>query len=162
MEKMIKVSPKELTEKPAMIRKAAKEGLLLLVVTDEAEVRNQVAGEVCRYVAQIAGYASPQWRGRIGALWQRICDEEPFIGLLLPGPKCRKCTSMHKYNVMRIIGVLRAQGVYDEAVTCVQLCRTLEYGDEPDAPYDSSYRSYICKGLDDSKLLNQLLKMIRS
>ena len=162
MEKMIKVSPKELTEKPAMIRKAAKEGLLLLVVPDEAEVRNQVAGEVCRYVAQIAGYASPQWRGRIGALWQRICDEEPFMGLLLPGPKCRKCTSMHKYNVMRIIGVLRAQGVYDEAVTCVQLCRTLEYGDEPDAPYDSSYRSYICKGLDDSKLLNQLLKMIRS
>lgn len=162
MEKMIKVSPKELTEKPAMIRKAAKEGLLLLVVTDEAEVRNQVAGEVCRYVAQIAGYASPQWRGRIGALWQRICDEEPFMGLLLPGPKCRKCTSMHKYNVMRIIGVLREQGVYDEAVTCVQLCRTLEYGDEPDAPYDSSYRSYICKGLDDSKLLNQLLKMIRS
>ena len=159
---MIKVSPKELTEKPAMIRKAAKEGLLLLVVTDEAEVRNQVAGEVCRDVAQIAGYASPQWRGRIGALWQRICDEEPFMGLLLPGPKCRKCTSMHKYNVMRIIGVLRAQGVYDEAVTCVQLCRTLEYGDEPDAPYDSSYRSYICKGLDDSKLLNQLLKMIRS
>ena len=159
---MIKVSPKELTEKPAMIRKAAKEGLLLLVVTDEAEVRNQVAGEVCRYVAQIAGYASPQWRGRIGALWQRICDEEPFMGLLLPGPKCRKCTSMHKYNVMRIIGVLRAQGVYDEAVTCVQLCRTLEYGDEPDAPYDSSYRSYICKGLDDSKLLNQLLKMIKS
>lgn len=159
---MIKVSPKELTEKPAMIRKAAKEGLLLLVVTDEAEVRNQVAGEVCRYVAQIAGYASPQWRGRIGALWQRICDEEPFMGLLLPGPKCRKCTSMHKYNVMRIIGVLREQGVYDEAVTCVQLCRTLEYGDEPDAPYDSSYRSYICKGLDDSKLLNQLLKMIRS
>ena len=78
MEKMIKVSPKELTEKPAMIRKAAQEGLLLLVVTDEAEVRNQVAGEVCRYVAQIAGYASPQWRGRIGALWQRICDEEPF------------------------------------------------------------------------------------
>ena len=159
---MIKVSPKELTEKPAMIRKAAKEGLLLLVVTDEAEVRNQVAGEVCRYVAQIAGYASPQWRGRIGALWQRICDEEAFMGLLLPGPKCRKCTSMHKYNVMRIIGVLRAQGVYDEAVTCVQLCRTLEYGDEPDAPYDSSYRSYICKGLDDSELLNQLLKMIRS
>ena len=159
---MIKVSPKELTEKPAMIRKAAKEGLLLLVVTDEAEVRNQVAGEVCRYVAQIAGYASPQWRGRIGALWQRICDEEPFMGLLLPGPKCRKCTSMHKYNVMRIIGVLREQGVYDEAVTCVQFCRTLEYGDEPDAPYDSSYRSYICKGLDDSKLLNQLLKMIRS
>ena len=159
---MIKVSPKELTEKPAMIRKAAQEGLLLLVVTDEAEVRNEVAGEVCRYVAQIAGYASPQWRGRIGALWQRICDEEPFIGLLLPGPKCRKCTSMHKYNVMRIIGVLREQGVYDEAVTCVQLCRTLEYGDKPDAPYDSSYRSYICKGLDNSKLLNQLLKMIRS
>ena len=159
---MIKVSPKELTEKPAMIRKAAKEGLLLLVVTDEAEVRNQVAGEVCRYVAQIAGYASPQWRGRIGALWQRICDEEAFMGLLLPGPKCRKCTSMHKYNVMRIIRVLREQGVYDEAVTCVQLCRTLEYGDKPDAPYDSSYRSYICKGLDDSKLLNQLLKMIRS
>ena len=84
------------------------------------------------------------------------------MGLLLPGPKCRKCTSMHKYNVMRIIGVLREQGVYDEAVTCVQLCRTLEYGDEPDAPYDSSYRSYICKGLDDCKLLNQLLKMIRS
>ena len=160
---MIKVSPKELTEKPTEIRKAAKEGRLWLQVrSDEEQVRNEVAGEVCRYVAQIAGYASPQWRGRIGALWQRICDEEPFMGLLLPGPKCRKCTSMHKYNVMRIIGVLREQGVYDEAVTCVQLCRTLEYGDEPDAPYDSSYRSYICKGLDDSELLNQLLKMIRS
>ena len=59
-----------LKKKPTEIRKAAKEGRLWLQVrSDEEQVRNEVAGEVCRYVAQIAGYASPQWRGRIGALW---------------------------------------------------------------------------------------------
>ena len=87
-----------------MIREAAQEGRLwLIVVTDEAVVRNQVAGEVCRYVAQIAEYASPRWRGQIEALWQRICGEERFLELFLPGQKCRKCTTMNKYNVMRII-----------------------------------------------------------
>lgn len=163
MKKMIKVSLQMLTEKPVMIREAAQEGRLwLIVVTDEAVVRNQVAGEVCRYVAQIAEYASPRWRGQIEALWQRICAEERFAELFLPGPKCRKCTTMNKYNVMRVIGVLREQGVYDEAVNCVQLCRTLEYGDESDAPYDSTYRSYIGKGLDNRHLLQQLLKLIRA
>ena len=74
--------------------------------------------------------------------------------LLMPSAKARKFKAFNKYNVMRIIGVLRNAGVY-QANKDLDLVIQLEHTDK-----DNSYRCYIGKGLEQHPLQMELTKLL--
>lgn len=91
-------------------------------------------------------------------VWEAIFDEAEFVDMLMPGPKMRKFRDFNKYSVMRLVGVLRSHGVYDECVNDSQMCAALEH-----TAKDSSYRSYIGLGLESKelrKLVNEVLNLV--
>ena len=56
---------------------------------------------------------------------------------------------------MRLVGVLRSHGVYDECVNDSQLCAALEH-----TAKDSSYRSYIGLGLESRELRRLIIEVL--
>ena len=135
---------------------AAREGRLLIKPKErKAPRREEVIESVRAYVSQIDGLAQPNWAERVGMVWEAIFDEGVFVDLLMPGPKMRKFRDFNKYSVMRIVGVLRSHGVYDECVNDSQLCAALEH-----TAKDSSYRSYIGLGLESRELRRLMVEVI--
>ena len=88
-------------------------------------------------------------------MWEAILGEKAFVDLLMPGPKMRKFRDFNKYSVMRLVGVLRSHGVYDECVNDSQLCALLEHTTK-----DSAYRSYIGLGLESRELRRLLVGLL--
>ena len=135
---------------------AAREGRLLIKPRERKTPRHDEVIESVRvYVRQIDGLAQPRWAGRVGMVWEAIFKEADFVDLLMPGPKMRKCRDFNKYSVMRIVGVLRSHGVYDECVNDSRLCAALEH-----TVKDSSYRSYIGLGLESRELRRLMVEII--
>jgi hypothetical protein len=71
----------------------------------------------------------------------------PLMEVLMPKPKARKCKSFDKYGVMRIVGVLREKGVYEQYSDPVFDALLEEQGK------DSPYRRYLSQGLEKRGLL---------
>lgn len=135
---------------------AAREGRLLINPKErKTPRREEVIESVRAYVRQIDELAQPYWAGRVSLVWEAIFDENDFVDLLMPGPKMRKFRDFNKYSVMRLVGVLRSHGVYDECVNDSQLCAALEH-----TAKDSSYRSYIGLGLESRELRRLMIEVI--
>ena len=73
---------------------------------------------------------------------------------LTPGCKAKKCRVFDKYNVMRIIGVLREKDVY-ERYSDLKYNALLEQTDK-----DSPYRKYLGMGLEERHLLVKLRQIV--
>ncbi len=155
-DKSLRITEEFLRENFSEVLAAAREGRLMIKPKErKTPRRDEVVENVRSYVSQIDKLAQPLWAGRVNMVWEALLDEKDFVDLLMPGPKMRKFRDFNKYSVMRIVGVLRSHGVYDECVNDSQLCAALEH-----TVKDSAYRSYIGLGLESRelrKLLNEVL-----
>ena len=155
-DKSLRVTEEFLRENFSEVLAAAREGRLMIKPKEhKIPRRDEVVESVRSYVSQIDKLAQPIWAGRVSMVWEALLDEKDFVDLLMPGPKMRKFRDFNKYSVMRIVGVLRSHGVYDECVNDSQLCAALEH-----TAMDSAYRSYIGLGLESRelrRLLNEVL-----
>ena len=73
---------------------------------------------------------------------------------LTPCSKAKKCREFDKYNVMRIIGVLREKGVYED-FNDTKYNNILEQTDK-----DTPYRKYLRMGLEQHHLLVKLRQIV--
>ena len=135
---------------------AAREGRLLLMPKEHKQPqREDVLNSVRAYVSEIECFARRGWDGRVKDVWETIFKDEVFYNMLLPGSKTRKFREFNKYGVMRIVGMLRSFGVYDECINDSQLCKALERTSK-----DSSYRSYIGLGFDSRENRQALQRIL--
>lgn len=132
---------------------AAREGRLILL--PRKVDRTQTRKDVLQYVDRIRPLVSHKFRPYIDELWEQIlaCDE--FMDYLTHS-KARKFTQFNKYNLMRIIGVLREARVY-EAYNDRIYDTILEKTET-----DSRYRKYLGKGIEQHYLLKKLIQIASS
>lgn len=118
-------------------------------VTEE-EVRNNVRA----YVRRISTLATEEYRNWVDELWSEILNDRHFMRQLMPSQKARRCRTMDKYMVIRIIGVLTAKKVYSVSSN-VQLIFMLE-GEED----ENTYRPFLGLGFQSRKDKRQLEKIL--
>ena len=134
---------------------AAQEGRLY-IKEPEFISKESIIIDVREYVKQLHPLTTDKFREHVDDVWEQIfaCDE--LLELLMPSPKARKFKAFNKYNVMRIIGVLREAGVY-QANKDLDLVNQLEHTDT-----DNSYRCYIGKGVEPYALLRKIFEIVNS
>lgn len=155
-DKSLRVTEEFLRENFGEVLAAAREGRLLIKPKErKTPQRDEVIERVRAYVRQIDGLARPHWAGRVGMVWEAIFKDVVFVDMLMPGPKMRKFREFNKYSVMRIVGMLRSHGVYDECMNDSQLCAALEH-----TAKDSAYRSYIGLGLESRELRRAIIGIL--
>ena len=132
---------------------AAQEGRLYIEEVKE-DCKDNIEKEVRAYVNQIRTFATSEFRPYIDDIWGQIFACEEFIDYLAPSPKARKFRKFNKYNVMRIIGVLREAGVYEQYNFCMYDA-ILEHAEK-----DSRYRKYLGKGIEQRSLLQLLIRIV--
>ncbi len=133
---------------------AAREGRLYVDESKKSVSKEKVKREVRAYVARISPLVTRRYSSSIDELWEEILNDNDFIQLLMPGNKTKKCRQFNKYNVMRIIGVLREKDVY-ERYSDRKYAALLEQSNK-----DCSYRSYLGMGLEQRFLLVKIRKII--
>ena len=133
---------------------AAREGRLYVDEGKKIVSKEEIKKEVRAYVARIRVFVTPKFRSSIDELWEQILACDDFIEFLTPGSKSRKCREFNKYNVMRIIGVLREKDVY-ERYSDRKYASLLELTDK-----DCSYRSYLGMGLEQRHLLVKIREIV--
>lgn len=136
------------------LKAAAREGRLYVDESKEAVCKEQVIKAVYAYVKRIKVFVTPKFRSSVDKLWNQILANDDFVDLLMPGPKARKCRDFDKYNVMRIIGVLREKGVYE-----LYSDRKYDAVLEPDGK-ESPYRRYLGMGLEQHALLVKIREIV--
>lgn len=125
-----------------------------LYIKEEKEIdKNKIKENILAYVSQIRPFATHEFRTHTDEIWQQILTSKEFMDYLMPSPKARKFRDFNKYNVMRLIGVLREAGVY-EPYTDLAYNSRLEHSDK-----DNSYRCYLSKGIEQRSLLRELIKL---
>lgn len=133
---------------------AAREGRLYVDEKKKGVNKEEVKNEVRAYVARIRVFVTPKFRSSIDELWEQILACDDFVEILMPGGKSRKCREFNKYNVMRIIGVLREKDVY-ERYSDRKYAALLEQTNK-----DCSYRSYLGMGLEQRCLLVKIRQIV--
>ena len=133
---------------------AAREGRLYVDETKKEVSRETIIIEVRAYVQRIKVFVTKQYRSSIDDLWEQILASDDFVMFLTPGCKAKKCKVFDKYNVMRIIGVLREKDVY-EHYSDLKYNALLEQTDK-----DSPYRKYLGMGLEQRYLLVKLRQIV--
>lgn len=136
-----------------LLKAAAREGRLYVDEEKREVSKEEVIKEVRAYVQRINVFVTKTFCSQIDDLWKRILGNDVFVTFLTPGRKVRKYRVFNKYNLMRIIGVLREKGVY-ERYSDRKYIFLLERTDK-----DSSYRSYLGAGLELT-LLKELRQIL--
>ena len=145
MRKLKQVHPEDFDVKKLLA--AARDGRLYVDESRKAVSKKEVIIKVRAYVERIREFVTPRFRSSVDELWDNIlaCDE--FVAFLTPSNKARMFRDFNKYNLMRIIGVLREKGVY-EYYNDLQFNARLENTDK-----DTPYRKYLSMGLEQRSLL---------
>ena len=133
---------------------AAREGRLYVDETRTEVSKEDVIIEVRAYVKRIKVFVTKAFSQSIDDLWEQILANDEFVAFLTPGSKAKKCRVFDKYNVMRIIGVLREKDVY-ERYSDRKYIALLEETNK-----DCSYRSYLGMGLEQRDLLVKLRQIV--
>ena len=133
---------------------AAREGRVYVDEIKKEVSRDVVIKEVRAYIGRIRMLVTKEFSPSIDDLWEQILSTEDFVVLLMPGCKAKKCREFNKYGVMRIIGVLRAKGVYEEFNDC-KYNAILEQTDK-----DTPYRKYLGMGFEQRHLLLKIRKIV--
>ena len=133
---------------------AAQKGRLYIDESKKEVSKEEIIKEVRAYVQRIKVFVTKAYSSKIDDLWENILANDDFVSFLSPGHKARKCQVFNKYNLMRIIGVLREKDVY-ERYSDRQYIALLEQTDK-----DSSYRCYLGAGINQRHLLLELRQIV--
>lgn len=133
---------------------AARDGRLYVDEGKKRASKEQVVKDVRAYVRRISVYVTPKFRSSVDKLWEHILSNDEFVDFLTPGTKARKCRDFDKYNLMRIIGVLREKGVY-EFYSDRKYDALLEPGEK-----ESPYRRYLGMGIEQRPLLVKIREIV--
>lgn len=152
MSKLKQVRPEDFDVVALMA--AAREGRLFVDEGKKIVSKAQVIKDVRVYVARIRTFVTNDYEAVVDELWEQILSTELFVEYLMPKPKARLCKEFDKYNVVRIIGVLREKGVY-------QYYSDRKYDAllEPDGK-ESPYRRYMGMGIEEHSLLVKIRKIV--
>ena len=137
-----------------MLLAAAREGRLYVDDSRKEVSKEDVINKVRAYVSRIKRFATPRFYASVDGLWDEILSCSDFVAILIPGSKARKCRDFDKYSVMRIIGVLREKGVYEQYSD-----RKFDAQLEPSYA-DSPYRRYLGMGLEQHSLLVEIRRIV--
>lgn len=145
MRKLKQVHPEDFDVELLLV--AAREGRLYVDESKKTVSKEEVIDKVRAYIERIRDFVTPGFRSSVDELWGNIlaCDE--FVTFLTPSNKARMFRDFNKYNVMRIIGVLREKGVYEYYNDLLFNAR-LEKTDK-----DTPYRKYLSMGFEQRSLL---------
>ena len=152
MKKFKQVRPEDFDVE--LLMAAAREGRLYIDETRKEVSKSEVIIEVRAYVQRIKVFVTKGFSQSIDDLWEQILANDDFVAFLTPGSKAKKCRMFDKYNVMRIIGVLREKDVY-ERYSDLKYNALLEQTDK-----DSPYRKYLGMGLEQRDLLVKLRQIV--
>ena len=152
MTKFKRVRPEDFDAELLLV--AAREGRLYVDETRNEVSKEEVIIEVRAYVQRIKVFVTKAFSSSIDDLWEQILSNDDFVTFLTPGCKAKKCRVFDKYNVMRIIGVLREKDVY-ERYSDLKYNALLEQTDK-----DSPYRKYLGMGLEERHLLVKLRQIV--
>ncbi len=123
--------------------KAAEEGRLFIMNPEHTCCSEVINNKIRTYVARIRSLVNVRYRDSIDDIWDEILQNELLFEVVKPKPKARKFTDFDKYGVMRIIGVMRENGVYD-SYNDLYIDAILEQPGK-----DSPYRKYLGLGLNN-------------
>ena len=137
-----------------MLMAAARDGRLFVDEGRKNVSKEQLVKDVRAYVRRISVYVTPKFRSSVDKLWEHILSYDEFVDFLTPGTKARKCRDFDKYNLMRIIGVLREKGVY-EYYSDRKYDTLLEPGEK-----ESPYRRYLGMGIEQRPLLLKIQETV--
>lgn len=153
MKKNLKqVRPEDFDVKALMV--AAREGRLYVDESKKEVSRDIVIKEVRAYIGRIKVLVTKGFSSSVDDIWEHILSTEEFVVFLTPCSKAKKCREFDKYNVMRIIGVLREKGVYED-FNDTKYNNILEQTDK-----DTPYRKYLRMGLEQHHLLVKLRQIV--
>ena len=130
-----------------LLMAAAREGRLYVDDEKREVSKAEVIKEVRAYVARIRPLVTRRYSSLIDELWEVIFQSDVLMDVIMPKHKARKFKEFDKYGVMRIIGVLREKGVYEQR-SDPQFNALLEGSGK-----DSPYRRYLGQGLEHHQLL---------
>ena len=153
MKKLTRVRPEDFDVEALMA--AAREGRLYVDERKQEVSKEQVITEVRAYVGRIKVFVTKNYSSSIDELWEDVFRSDVLMKVLLPKPKARKCKVFDKYGVMRIVGVLREKGVYEQ-YSDPQYDAMLETKGK-----DSSYRRYLSQGLENKRQLTALRHILK-
>ena len=137
-----------------LLMAAAREGRLYVDESKQKVSRDHIKEEVRAYVARIRRFVTKGFSSSVDDIWEHILSTEEFVVFLTPCSKAKKCREFDKYNVMRIIGVLREKGVYED-FNDTKYNNILEQTDK-----DTPYRKYLSMGLEQRDLLVKLRQIV--
>ena len=137
-----------------LLMAAAREGRLYVDESKQKVSRDHIKKEVRAYVARIRRFVTKGFSSSVDDIWEHILSTEEFVVFLTPCSKAKKCREFDKYNVMRIIGVLREKGVYED-FNDTKYNNILEQTDK-----DTPYRKYLRMGLEQHHLLVKLRQIV--
>lgn len=137
-----------------LLMAAAREGRLYVDESKQKVSRDHIKKEVRAYVARIRRFVTKGFSSSVDDIWEHILSTEEFVVFLTPCSKAKKCREFDKYNVMRIIGVLREKGVYED-FNDTKYNNILEQTDK-----DTPYRKYLRMGLEQHHLLVKIRQIV--
>ena len=137
-----------------LLMAAVREGRLYVDESKKEVSRDHIKEEVRAYVARIRRFVTKGFSSSVDDIWEHILSTEEFVVFLTPCSKAKKCREFDKYNVMRIIGVLREKGVYED-FNDTKYNNILEQTDK-----DTPYRKYLRMGLEQHHLLVKLRQIV--
>ena len=129
---------------------AAREGRLYVDEKRSEVGKEELLKEVRAYVQRIRVFVTKEFSSSIDDLWEQILANDEFVTFLTPSCKARKCRMFNKYSVMRIIGVLREKGVYEQYYD-IKYNAVLEQTEK-----DTPYRKYLSMGIEQRALLKKI------
>ncbi len=133
---------------------AAREGRLYVDENKKTISKEVIVNNVRAYVKRIDVFVTKKFSSSVDELWEDILASDDFVTFLTPSTKSRKCREFDKYKVMRIIGVLREKGVYEQ-YSDRKFNVLLEPGTK-----DSAYRKYLGEGIEQRGLLVKIRKIV--
>lgn len=133
---------------------AAREGRLYVDENRNTVSKERMVKDVRAYIGRIKSFVTKKYGSSVDELWEQILCTDEVLDFLMPGTKARKCREFNKYNVMRIICVLREHGVYEHYSD-----REFDALLEPDEK-DSPYRRYLSMGIDERSLLIKIIRFV--
>ena len=154
MKKFIRVRPEDFDVE--VLLAAAREGRLYIDECKNEASKELVITKVRAYVQRIKVFATPKYNTLVDELWEQILASDEFVLFLTPSSKAQKCRDFNKYNVMRILGVLREKGVY-QPYSDYNFNSHLEQSCK-----DSPFRKYISMGIENKHhaLLVKIRKIV--
>ncbi len=152
MAKLKKVCPENFDVEALMM--AAREGRLYIDESKKNVSNETVKKSVRTYVNRIKGCVTTKYQGMINSIWEKILCTDEFLELLRPSSSSRDDRKFNTYNLMRIIGILRDNDVY-QSYSQRKYNSLLEQTTQ-----DSPYRRYLGMGFEDHSLLIKLKKII--